>query len=74
MLTSIITFYIFRAVDEDRKIEYKAAVKIQSWFRGCRVRAYLRYIVLFKKSWHDWEKNTDVPQIRCLQILFLSVL
>uniref|UniRef100_A0A8D0EYL9 Spermatogenesis associated 17 n=1 Tax=Strix occidentalis caurina TaxID=311401 RepID=A0A8D0EYL9_STROC len=54
MLTSIITFYIFRAVDEDRKIEYKAAVKIQSWFRGCRVRAYLRYLnkmVIFIQKW-----------------------
>ncbi|KAJ7402278.1 Spermatogenesis-associated protein 17 [Pitangus sulphuratus] len=31
-----------RSIDEDRKIKYRAAVKIQSWFRGCRVRAYLR--------------------------------
>uniref|UniRef100_A0A8B9Z2B2 Spermatogenesis associated 17 n=1 Tax=Buteo japonicus TaxID=224669 RepID=A0A8B9Z2B2_9AVES len=54
MLTSIITFYIFRCLDEDRKIEYKAAVKIQSWFRGCRVRAYLRYLnkmVIFIQKW-----------------------
>ncbi|KAM9608811.1 spermatogenesis-associated protein 17 [Morphnus guianensis] len=43
-----------RCVDEDRKIEYKAAVKIQSWFRGCRVRAYLRYLnkmVIFIQKW-----------------------
>ncbi|KFP22606.1 Spermatogenesis-associated protein 17, partial [Egretta garzetta] len=47
-------FYIFRSVDEVRKIEYKAAVKIQSWFRGCRVRAYLRYLnkmVIFIQKW-----------------------
>ncbi|GAB5583693.1 spermatogenesis-associated protein 17 isoform X6 [Prionailurus iriomotensis] len=29
------------AVDVFRKKEYDAAVKIQSWFRGCRIRAYL---------------------------------
>ncbi|KAM6404702.1 spermatogenesis-associated protein 17 isoform 1-T1 [Pluvialis apricaria] len=43
-----------RSVDEDRKIEYKAAIKIQSWFRGCRVRAYLRYLnkmVIFIQKW-----------------------
>ncbi|GAB0187414.1 spermatogenesis-associated protein 17 [Grus japonensis] len=43
-----------RSIDEDRKIEYKAAVKIQSWFRGCRVRAYLRYLtkmVIFIQKW-----------------------
>ncbi|KAM6354711.1 LOW QUALITY PROTEIN: spermatogenesis-associated protein 17 [Podargus strigoides] len=43
-----------RSVDEDRKIAYKAAVKIQSWFRGCRVRAYLRYLnknVIFIQKW-----------------------
>ncbi|XP_010560458.1 PREDICTED: spermatogenesis-associated protein 17 [Haliaeetus leucocephalus] len=42
------------SADEDRKIEYKAAVKIQSWFRGCRVRAYLRYLnkmVIFIQKW-----------------------
>ncbi|KAM6280443.1 spermatogenesis-associated protein 17 isoform 2-T2 [Porphyrio hochstetteri] len=43
-----------RSIDEDRKREYKAAVKIQSWFRGCRVRAYLRYLtkmVIFIQKW-----------------------
>ncbi|KFP28574.1 Spermatogenesis-associated protein 17, partial [Colius striatus] len=47
-------FCIFRSVDEKRKIEYKAVVKIQSWFRGCAVRAYLRYLnkmVIFIQKW-----------------------
>ncbi|NXP05323.1 SPT17 protein, partial [Thinocorus orbignyianus] len=51
-------FYIFRSVDEDRIIKYKAAVKIQSWFRGCRVRAYLRYlnkmVIVIQKWWRGY--------------------
>ena len=30
-----------READVHREREYRAAVTIQSWFRGCRVRAYL---------------------------------
>ncbi|XP_066451175.1 spermatogenesis-associated protein 17 isoform X2 [Eleutherodactylus coqui] len=33
-----------REAEENRLREYNAAVAIQSWFRGCRVRAYLRYL------------------------------
>ncbi|NXK39872.1 SPT17 protein, partial [Piprites chloris] len=51
-------FYIFRSIDEDRKIKYRAAVKIQSWFRGCRVRAYLRHlnemVILIQKWWRGY--------------------
>ncbi|XP_054432566.1 spermatogenesis-associated protein 17 [Pteronotus mesoamericanus] len=38
--------YYFRnsAVDIFRKKENDAAVKIQSWFRGCQVRSYIRYL------------------------------
>ncbi|XP_052529030.1 spermatogenesis-associated protein 17 isoform X1 [Tympanuchus pallidicinctus] len=43
-----------RSVDEDRKTVYKAAVKIQSWFRGCRVRAYLRYLTKMAISIQKW--------------------
>ncbi|KGL87436.1 Spermatogenesis-associated protein 17, partial [Charadrius vociferus] len=54
-------FYIFRSVDEDRKIEYKAAIKIQSWFRGCRVRAYLRYlntmVIIIQKWWRGYRSR-----------------
>lgn len=35
----------FRLADENRKEENNAAVVIQSWFRGCKVRAYIRYHV-----------------------------
>ncbi|XP_072266571.1 spermatogenesis-associated protein 17 [Pyxicephalus adspersus] len=33
-----------RAADENRLAEYNAAVVIQSWFRGSRVRAHLRHL------------------------------
>jgi hypothetical protein len=33
-----------READEARDREYGAAVTTQSWFRGCRLRAYLRYL------------------------------
>ena len=36
--------FLFSVVDIFRKKENDAAVKIQSWFRGCQVRAYIRYI------------------------------
>ncbi|XP_038032506.1 spermatogenesis-associated protein 17 isoform X3 [Anas acuta] len=50
-----------RCVDEDRKIKYKAAVKIQSWFRGCRVRAYLRHlnkmVICIQKRWRGYQSR-----------------
>ncbi|XP_032041157.1 spermatogenesis-associated protein 17 [Aythya fuligula] len=50
-----------RCVDEDRKIKYKAAVKIQSWFRGCRVRAYLRHlnkmVICIQKRWRGFQSR-----------------
>ncbi|XP_058557355.1 spermatogenesis-associated protein 17 isoform X1 [Neofelis nebulosa] len=52
--------YYFRnsAVDVFRKKEYDAAVKIQSWFRGCRIRAYLRYLhrvaSVIQKCWRGY--------------------
>ncbi|EQB78588.1 hypothetical protein CB1_001073078 [Camelus ferus] len=35
-------YYRNSVVDVFRKKENDAAVKIQSWFRGCQVRAYIR--------------------------------
>ncbi|XP_014673746.1 PREDICTED: spermatogenesis-associated protein 17-like [Priapulus caudatus] len=41
-----------------REKEYRAAVKVQSWFRGLRVRAYLRYLndsaVHIQKIWRGY--------------------
>ncbi|KAM4693916.1 spermatogenesis-associated protein 17 isoform 2-T2 [Discoglossus pictus] len=47
-----------RNAEENRIKEYNAAVKIQSWFRGCRVRAYLRYLnkmmIVIQKWWRGY--------------------
>ncbi|KAK3537832.1 hypothetical protein QTP70_019864 [Hemibagrus guttatus] len=44
-----------RNAEENRQQEYAAAVKIQSWFRGCRERAYLSYLhrnaTVIQKTW-----------------------
>ncbi|XP_047696749.1 spermatogenesis-associated protein 17 [Prionailurus viverrinus] len=58
--TFLVQQYYFRnsAVDVFRKKEYDAAVKIQSWFRGCRIRAYLRYLhraaTVIQKCWRGY--------------------
>ncbi|XP_034523086.1 spermatogenesis-associated protein 17 isoform X2 [Ailuropoda melanoleuca] len=52
--------YYFRnsVVDLFRKKEYDAAVKIQSWFRGCQVRAYIRNLhritTVIQKWWRSY--------------------
>ncbi|KAM9000446.1 spermatogenesis-associated protein 17 isoform 2-T2 [Sarcophilus harrisii] len=51
-------YYRNRTADGHRKKEYDAAVKIQSWFRGCRVRAYIRYLhkmmTIIQKWWRGY--------------------
>jgi hypothetical protein len=34
--------YLQREAEAHRVEEYNAAVTIQSWFRGCRLRVYLK--------------------------------
>nr|XP_003216032.2 PREDICTED: spermatogenesis-associated protein 17 [Anolis carolinensis] len=52
-------FHRNRYVDQYRKSEYNAAVKIQSWLRGCKVRAYIRYLnkmmVFIQKWWRGYQ-------------------
>ncbi|XP_028617236.1 spermatogenesis-associated protein 17 [Grammomys surdaster] len=47
-----------RAVDSIRKFENDAAVTIQSWFRGCQVRAYIRHlnrvVTIIQKWWRSY--------------------
>ena len=33
-----------READANRVREYNAAMRIQSWFRGIRLRAYVKYV------------------------------
>ncbi|KAI4578113.1 hypothetical protein MJG53_010968 [Ovis ammon polii x Ovis aries] len=57
---SIAQQYYYRnsVVDVFRKKENDAAVKIQSWFRGCQVRAYIRYLhrvaTIIQKQWRGY--------------------
>ncbi|XP_019372008.1 PREDICTED: spermatogenesis-associated protein 17 [Gavialis gangeticus] len=52
-------FHSNRFVGQYRKTEHAAAVKIQSWFRGCRVRAYIRYLnkmmIVIQKWWRGYQ-------------------
>ncbi|XP_051004064.1 spermatogenesis-associated protein 17 [Acomys russatus] len=54
------TEYYFRnrVVDTLRKRENEAAVRIQSWFRGCQVRAYIRHlnriVTVMQKWWRSY--------------------
>ncbi|XP_059699327.1 spermatogenesis-associated protein 17 [Haemorhous mexicanus] len=60
-------FLTNRAIDEERKVKYKAAVKIQRWFRACRVRAYLRYLskmaILIQKRWRGYLRRKYFKEV-----------
>ena len=34
----------YRDAEDQRQKEFQAALKIQSWFRGTKVRAYFKYV------------------------------
>lgn len=48
----------YRIADQYREIEYNAAVKIQSWYRLLRVKAYMKYItnaaVIIQKTFRGY--------------------
>lgn len=37
-----VCFMLYRDAEEERDREFQAALKIQCWFRGTKVRAYLK--------------------------------
>lgn len=45
MLMLINQLFFHSTAEANRRREYDAAVKIQSWYRALRARAYLRYLV-----------------------------
>ncbi|XP_076155975.1 spermatogenesis-associated protein 17 [Alosa pseudoharengus] len=57
-----------RIAEENRKRENAAAVKIQSWIRGCRVRAYVRYLsrnaVIIQKIWRGFAARAVFRQMQ----------
>ncbi|KAM4787253.1 spermatogenesis-associated protein 17 [Cyanocitta cristata] len=60
-------FLIKRAIDEDKVMKYKAAVKIQRWFRACVVRAYLRRLskmaTVIQKWWRGYLRRKHFREI-----------
>ncbi|NXM37870.1 SPT17 protein, partial [Gymnorhina tibicen] len=60
-------FYIFRDINEDRITKYKAAVKIQRWFRACIVRAYLRRLsrmaTVIQKWWRGYLRRKHFREV-----------
>jgi len=51
-------FHLTQSADRERKREYDAAVKIQSWIRGLQTRHYLRHLhassVVIQKHWRGF--------------------
>lgn len=47
-----------RYADERRAIELRAVIRIQSWYRGIRLRYYLKYLnnaaIVIQKSWRGY--------------------
>lgn len=35
--------YGYRNAEKFRESEFNAALKLQSWYRGCKLRAYIRF-------------------------------
>ncbi|KAM3626186.1 uncharacterized protein V6R79_024285 [Siganus canaliculatus] len=60
-------FYRQRQADEHRQKENQAATHIQSWFRGCKVRAYLSHLhkkaVIIQKIWRGFTARAHFRQM-----------
>lgn len=39
---TLLIFFYFSAAEAERLAEFAASVKVQAWFRGARVRAYMK--------------------------------
>ncbi|TNM90693.1 hypothetical protein fugu_002982, partial [Takifugu bimaculatus] len=53
--------------EQNRKKEHQAAVLIQSWFRGCKVRTYLSHLlkkaVIIQRIWRSFRANAHFIQM-----------
>ncbi|XP_075906390.1 spermatogenesis-associated protein 17 [Nelusetta ayraudi] len=56
-----------REAEENRQKEHDAAILIQSWFRACKVRAYLRHLhkkaVIIQKIWRGFTARAHFRQM-----------
>ena len=48
----------YRDAEDQRQKEFQAALKIQSWFRGTKVRAYFRYV--WEQDFSAVDSNLDI--------------
>ncbi|XP_047437026.1 spermatogenesis-associated protein 17 [Mugil cephalus] len=61
--------YFFRncQAEQNRQKEVQAATRIQSWFRGCKVRAYLSHLhmkaIIIQKIWRGFTARARVRQM-----------
>ncbi|XP_041648027.1 spermatogenesis-associated protein 17 isoform X2 [Cheilinus undulatus] len=60
-------FYRYRQAEENRLKENQAATRIQSWFRACRVRAYLSHLrkkaIIIQKIWRGFTARARFRQM-----------
>ncbi|XP_005733371.1 spermatogenesis-associated protein 17 [Pundamilia nyererei] len=60
-------YYTNREADENREKENQAVTQIQSWFRGCKVRAYLSHLhkkaIIIQKIWRGFTARARVRQM-----------
>ncbi|XP_066497490.1 spermatogenesis-associated protein 17 isoform X2 [Hoplias malabaricus] len=63
-----------RIAEENRERENAAAIRIQSWFRGCKVRAYLSFInskaTIIQKTWRGFRAR-ELFRLRVKTAYFL---
>ncbi|XP_014846790.1 PREDICTED: spermatogenesis-associated protein 17 [Poecilia mexicana] len=56
-----------RQAEANRKEETQAAIRIQSWFRACRVRTYIRHLnkkaIIVQKAWRGFAARARVRQM-----------
>ena len=48
----------YRDAEDQRQKEFQAVLKIQSWFRGTKVRAYFRYV--WEQDFSAVDSNLDI--------------
>ncbi|CAL1603871.1 unnamed protein product [Knipowitschia caucasica] len=60
-------FYRNSLAEQSRQKENKAAIDIQSWFRACKVRAYIRHLhkkaVIIQKIWRGFRARSRFRQM-----------
>uniref|UniRef100_H3CDU8 Spermatogenesis associated 17 n=2 Tax=Tetraodon nigroviridis TaxID=99883 RepID=H3CDU8_TETNG len=56
-----------RQAEETRKEENDAAVVIQSWFRGCKVRSYISHLlekaIIIQRIWRGFRARAHFRQM-----------